>query len=133
MADTEWRGEFTSDEVEALHLEAFGVAGPTTDWRGVVEAHSLGWVTARDDVGLTGFVNVLADGGIHAWLQDVMVAERVRHQGVGQALVGEAGRGAAAAGAEWLHVDFEPELEDFYLRACGFSPTSAGLLRLSPG
>jgi len=96
VADTEWRGEFTSDEVEALHLEAFGVAGPTTDWRGVVEAHSLGWVTARD-------------------------------------AVGEAGRGAAAAGAEWLHVDFEPELEDFYLRACGFSPTSAGLLRLSPG
>jgi len=36
---------------------------------------------------------------------------------------------ARAAGAEWLHVDFEPELEPFY-RAAGYRPTAAGLLRL---
>jgi GNAT superfamily N-acetyltransferase len=130
--DIDWRGPFTDDELEALHVEAFGVAGPRPDWRAVVEAHSLGWVTARDGDGLAGFVNVITDGGIHAWLQDVMVAERVRHEGVGQQLVAEAGRAAAATGSEWLHVDFEPELEAFYLGACGFSPTSAGLLRLKP-
>jgi hypothetical protein len=35
-----------------------------------------------------------------------------------------------AAGCEWLHVDFEPELRRFYLDACGFRPTDAGLIRL---
>ena len=133
MADTEWRGEFTSDELEALHREAFGVPGPRPDWRAVVQQHSLGWVTARDDQGLTGFANVISDGGIHAWLQDVMVAERARRSRLGTTLVDDAGRGAMTAGAEWLHVDFEPDLEAFYLGACGFSPTSAGLLRLAPG
>ena len=29
----------------------------------------------------------------------------------------------------WLHVDYEPHLEPFY-RACGFTPTLAGLLGL---
>ena len=128
-----WRGEFTSDEVEALHVEAFGVPGPRPDWRPIVEANSLGWVTARDDDGLVGFANVISDGGIHAWLQDVMVAERARRQGLGQALVDAAGHGAAAAGCEWLHVDFEPDLEDFYLEACGFTRTAAGLKDLRPG
>jgi hypothetical protein len=30
----------------------------------------------------------------------------------------------------WLHVDFEPHLEGFY-RGCGFTPTPAGLIRLT--
>jgi len=33
------------------------------------------------------------------------------------------------AGATWLHVGYEPHLDDFY-RRCGFIPTAAGLLRL---
>jgi GNAT superfamily N-acetyltransferase len=127
-----WRGDFASEEVDALHREAFDVASPRPDWRGIVDAHSVGWVTARDAEGLVGFVNVVSDGGIHAWLQDVMVAERVRRQGVGRELVDAAGRGATGAGCEWLHVDFEPDLADFYLEACGFEPTSAGLKRLPP-
>jgi len=39
---------------------------------------------------------------------------------------------ARAAGSAWLHVDFEAELRDFYLDACGFTPTHAGLIALSP-
>jgi hypothetical protein len=31
---------------------------------------------------------------------------------------------------EWLHVDFEGELRPFYFDACGFTPTTAGLIRL---
>jgi len=31
----------------------------------------------------------------------------------------------------WLHVDFEPHLAAFYLGACGFQSTSAGLIHLS--
>ena len=35
------------------------------------------------------------------------------------------------AGCEYLHVDFEDHLRPFYLGACGFAPTNAGLLSLS--
>lgn len=37
---------------------------------------------------------------------------------------------AAAAGCEWLHVDFEDDLRPCYFDACGFTPTNAGLIRL---
>ena len=45
-------------------------------------------------------------------------------------LVGFAAMHAKAAGCEWLHVDFDDELEPFYFDACGFSPTKAGLIHL---
>ncbi len=35
-----------------------------------------------------------------------------------------------AAGCEWLHVDFDDELRTFYLDACGFTPTAAGVIAL---
>jgi len=93
--------------------------------------HSLGWVVARDNGRLVGFVNVISDGLVHAWLQDVvMVAAKAQRQGVGVQLVRHAREGAARAGCEYLHVDFEEELGPFYLEACGFTPTSAGLIRL---
>ena len=37
---------------------------------------------------------------------------------------------ARDAGCEWLHVDFEEHLRPFYLDACGFRPTGAGLIPL---
>jgi GNAT superfamily N-acetyltransferase len=55
--------------------------------------------------------------------------DRQRH-GLGARLVAAAAAEARAAGCEWLHVDFEPHLEKFYLDGCGFRPTRAGLLRL---
>ncbi|HEX9064604.1 MAG TPA: GNAT family N-acetyltransferase [Streptosporangiaceae bacterium] len=130
-----WRGPFASAEVSALHAEAFGAdacddSGQDPDWATMTGRYSLGWVTARDVAGLAGFVNVVWDGSAHAWLQDVMVAGRVRRRGVGTALVTRARDGARVAGCEYLHVDFEDRLRPFYLGACGFSPTSAGLLKL---
>ena len=41
-----------------------------------------------------------------------------------------AARHAAEAGCEWLHVDFDADLEPFYFDACGFRPTKAGLIHL---
>ena len=38
---------------------------------------------------------------------------------------------ARAAGCEWLHVDFEPSLRQFYLDACGFGSTPAGVIQLT--
>ncbi len=96
----------------------------------MVGAHSLGWVTARDSSGLAGFVNVPWDGGVHAFVEDTLVAERARHRGIGAELIAVARRESAAAGCEWLHVDFEDHLRTFYFEACGFTPTNAGLIQL---
>ena len=130
----QWRGEFTNQEVNLLHAEAFATrvfGGSEWNWAELVHRHSLGWVVARDGTGLVGFVNVLWDGLVHAWLQDTMVAVAARGQGIGTGLVDHARRGAKAAGCEYLHVDFEDHLAAFYYGACGFRPASAGLLELS--
>ena len=37
---------------------------------------------------------------------------------------------ARDAGCEWLHADFDDSLKAFYYQACGFTPTSAGLIPL---
>jgi GNAT superfamily N-acetyltransferase len=79
---------------------------------------------------LVGFVNVAWDGGAHAFLLDVVVAAGHRGRGVGKALVQAAAEGAAGAGCEWLHADWETDLDPFYKGACGFTPTSAGLRAL---
>jgi GNAT superfamily N-acetyltransferase len=95
-----------------------------------VSAHSLGWVVARDGALLVGFVNVLWDGLVHAWIQDTMVAVSARRLGVGRQLVSLATEQARRAGCEWLHVDFDEDLRGFYFDACGFTPTNAGLIAL---
>ncbi len=132
MDDVEflWRGDFVNGEVNDLHAEAFGHGPLGDDWRHMVERHSLGWVTARDADGLVGFVNVPWDGGVHAWIQDTMVTQRRRRQGIGRRLVEIAVLQARYAGCEWLHVDFDDELRPFYHDACGFSETPAGLIDL---
>jgi GNAT superfamily N-acetyltransferase len=126
----EWRGEFASAAVGALHAEGFGGGGDDYDWRAQVERHSLGWVCAWQDRELVGFVNVAWDGGVHAFILDTVVAVPARRHGVGTGLVTAATEHARAAGCEWLHVDFEDHLAGFYFRACGFTPASAGLIAL---
>ena len=129
----EWRGVFTNQEVNALHAEAFNTRvfdESEWNWVELVQRHSLGWVVARRDPELVGFVNVLWDGLVHAWLQDTMVAAKARGQGVGTELVKHARGGAKAAGCEYLHVDFEDHLRPFYFGACGFALTNAGLISL---
>jgi hypothetical protein len=44
--------------------------------------------------------------------------------------VGVAAGEARRRGMHWLHVDYEPHLDLFYL-SCGFVPTSAGLMLLA--
>ena len=130
--DYGWRGHFENHEVSTLHAEAFPSAPATEhrDWQSVLAQHSLGWVLARDVGQLVGFVNVIWDGSAHAWIQDVMVAASNRRQGIGTRLIAMASNEATRVGCEWLHVDFDDGLGPFYLAACGFSVTSAGLLRL---
>lgn len=126
----EWRGQFANAELNELHAAAFGHRVLEDDWVAQVDRHSLGWVCARDDEALVGFVNVPWDGGVHAFLLDTIVAVEARRRGVGSRMVAMAVERAREAGCEWLHVDFDDELAPFYLEACGFRPTLAGLVEL---
>ena len=127
----EWRGGFSNGELEALHAAGFGHAITDFDWRARLERHSLGWVCARRGGELAGFVNVIWDGGSHAFILDTVVAVEARRSGIGAELVAIATKHAREAGCEWLHVDFEEHLVGFYRHSCGFVPTQAGLIRLS--
>jgi ribosomal protein S18 acetylase RimI-like enzyme len=126
----EWRGDFTNEEVNALHAEGFGHPVLGHDWRSQLSTHSLGWVCARQDGGLVGFVNVAWDGDTHAFILDTLVASASRRGGIGKRLVGIAAERARAAGCEWLHVDFDDEHAAFYIAACGFRSAAAGLIAL---
>ena len=129
-----WRGDFTNPEANQLHAEAFlhrTYEESEWDWVRLCNAHSLGWVTARNDGRLVGFVNVPWDGLVHAWIQDEMVSSDARHQGVGVRLIDMARDAAKQAGCEWLHVDFDDDLRPFYFDAAGFTPTNGGLIDLT--
>ena len=86
---------------------------------------------SRDGFRLVGFVNVVWDGLTHAWVQDTMVAGSERNRGIGTEMIAIVRAECQKAGCEWLHVDFDDDLGGFYLRSCGFQPTSAGLIRLT--
>ena len=130
-------GPVTSAELNEL----FSAGGPgagwppwqrnadTSDWQPVL-SRSLAYVVARHDGRLVGFVNVAWDGRDHAVLLDTRVHPDHRHQQIGVELVRRAARAAAAAGCEVLHVDYDASLTRFYT-ACGFEPTTAGVLRLA--
>lgn len=132
MVDSyEWRGTFSNAELEALHAEAFDHEPERFDWETRLDQHSLGWVCARRNGQLVAFVNVAWDGSTHAFILDTMVTPPLRRHGVGTELVAVAVHAARSSGCEWLHVDFEDDLGSFYFRSCGFTSTSAGLMRLT--
>ncbi|MFZ3598334.1 GNAT family N-acetyltransferase [Streptomyces sp. BH104] len=131
MFECAWRDPVSDEEMVGLVRSHGGndVAG----WWTKIQKYSLGWVTARDADGLlVGFVNVAWDGGDHAFLVDTKTRGTHQRRGIGTAVVRLAASRARESGCEWLHVDFEPGLRDFYFEACGFRPTEAGLIRLRP-
>jgi ribosomal protein S18 acetylase RimI-like enzyme len=124
-----WRGALTDAEMVEL-VDSFGGSSEAGWWDRICP-HSLGWVTARDAGGrLLGFVNVVSDGGDHAFLVDTKTHGAYQRQGIGTRVVHFAAQHAKAAECEWLHVDFESDLAPFYFDACGFRPTGAGLIHL---
>ena len=125
-----WRGPFENAAVNQLHADGFALPVFNIDWSGRVADHSLGWVCAHQVDRLVGFVNVGWDGGVHAFVLDTLVDAAFRRTGVGTELIRIAVGEARAAGCTWLHVDFEPQLHGFYIDACGFRVTDAGLLQL---
>jgi GNAT superfamily N-acetyltransferase len=124
-----WRLAVPEREVDDLHAAAFGESPGRYSWKRS-RPLSLGWVTAHGDAPLVGFANVAWDGNAHAFLIDVAVAPDRQREGIGRRMVARAVEEAGRAGCEWVHVDYEPRLDPFY-GACGFTPTSAGLRRVT--
>ena len=110
----------------------FAASWPNHQWRDFtpVLQQCLGWVCAYEGDRLVGFVKLAWDGGVHAFLLDTTVQPDLRRRGIGRHLVEQAIDVARDNGIRWVHVDFEPELRDFY-RHCGFRNTEAGLIDLS--
>jgi hypothetical protein len=130
----DWRGAFSNAEIHALHAQAFQTRlYDESEWNWVdqCERYSLGWVVARHNGYFVGFANVLWDGLVHAFIEDVMVDATMRHRHIGVGLVHAARDGTKAAGCEFLHVGFEEGLRPFYIDACGFSPVLGGLMELT--
>nr|WP_203591109.1 GNAT family N-acetyltransferase [Streptomyces sp. SID13031] len=116
--------------MSSLHALAFGHPDEVQPWAVRLARHALTWVGAFSNDLLVGFVQVCWDGGAHAFVLDTAVHPSYGRQGIGKELVRVAAEEAKVAGCEWLHVDYEPHLADFYVKACGFSPTEAALLKL---
>ncbi len=114
------------------HFAALWLAAWGEEWTGdlarILE-RSLAHLGAYDEDTLVGYINIAWDGGAHAFLLDPMVHPDYRHRGIGSTLVRHATDLARNRGARWLHVDYEPHLDGFY-KACGFRPTTAGLIAL---
>jgi ribosomal protein S18 acetylase RimI-like enzyme len=125
-----WRGEFTNEAVNRLHAEAFSHRLLSDDWWAQVNRHSLGWVCATADDTLVGFVNVVWDGAVHAFVLDTMVAGTHRRLGIAEHMLALCTSEAHKARCEWLHVDFEEHLRPLYFDSAGFKPTHAGLIKL---
>jgi GNAT superfamily N-acetyltransferase len=64
-----------------------------------------------------GFVNVAWDCGDHAFLLVTKTRGSHQRRGIGTTVVRRAAEQAKAAGCEWLHVDFEADLDGFYFDA----------------
>ncbi len=128
----DYRIRFPVDDsaLSGLHALAFGSPVEVQPWAARLDRHALTWVGAFSNDLLVGFVQVCWDGGAHAFVLDTAVHPEYGRQGIGKRLVGAAAAEAKTAGCEWLHVDYEPHLADFYVKACGFSPTEAALLKL---
>ena len=117
----------TNNELNTLFTNAWE-NHKTWDFLPVLE-HSLLFVCAYHEKRLIGFVNVAWDGAQHAFILDTTVDKEFRRRGIGTELVKRAAEASKEHGVEWLHVDFEPHLQNFYDQ-CGFRHTAAGLIRL---
>ena len=115
--------------------ELYAVSWPhhkTCDFTPVL-GRSLVYVCAYDhaqDDRLIGFVYAAWDGSVHAFLLEPTVHPDYRRRGIGRQLVHQVRDYCLERGGlDWLHVDYDAELEPFYA-SCGFKPTPAGLIRL---
>jgi GNAT superfamily N-acetyltransferase len=103
--------------------ELFASAWPDhreTDFAPLLEC-ALFYVCAYQDKRLVGFAKVIGDGGVHGFLLDPTVAFDRQRNGIGKQLVNACMEEARGRGIAWLHVDYVPQLRQFYA-SCGLRP-----------
>src|SRR5690242_11163247 len=118
----------TNGELDALYLASWPNHQPPYDFGPELE-RALAYACAYYGDELIGFVRLAWDGSVHTFLLEPTVRPNFRRRGIGRTLVARVVAVARERGMEWVHVDYDPELGDFY-RACGFQPTDAGLINL---
>lgn len=117
----------TNDELNTLFADAWNNHS-LRDFSPIL-TRSLLYICAYENDQLVGFVNFAWDGGAHAFLLDTTVHPDFQHRGIGLRIVRAGIQAARNHGIEWIHVDYELRLHEFYTH-CGFTPTSAGLINL---
>jgi GNAT superfamily N-acetyltransferase len=118
----------TNAELDQLYAVSWPNHHAPYDFRPELE-RSLVYIGAYHGDELIGFVRLAWDGSVHTFLLEPTVRPDFRRRGIGRTLVERAVSVARERGMEWVHVDYEPPLHEFY-RACGFAPTIAGLIHL---
>lgn len=107
------------------------------DLEAVVASEAGTLLFARDDsgrlVGTLTLVTFKTPAGAHAWIEDVVVDESVRGQGIGEALTREAIRLAIEYGAGAVDLTSRPSREaaNRLYRRMGFQPRETNLYRLN--
>jgi GNAT superfamily N-acetyltransferase len=117
---------FANDQLNELYAASWP-AHSYVDFDPVL-SRGLAYVCAYSRDRLVGFVYLAWDGGRHAFLLDTTVHPEYRRRGIGVEICKRAVAAAEDRGVEWVHVDFEPHLREFYSK-CGFRHTDAGLIR----
>ena len=87
--------------------------------------------SAHVEARVVGFVYVLSDGKVDAFLLDLMVHPDFQGRGIGEALVKHAVDALTADGIRCIQVTFNPGLEAFYER-CGFHIFRGGIIDHGP-
>ena len=118
----------TNEALDQLYLVSWPNHQPPYDFGPELE-YALAYACAYHGENLIGFVRLAWDGGVHAFLLEPTVHPAYRRRGIGTGLVARVVAVARERGLQWVHVDYDPHLDPFY-RACGFTPTPAGMIRL---
>src|SRR5919197_1011248 len=103
----------TNAELDQLFAVSWPNHHPPYDFGPELE-RSLVFVGAYVEDELIGFVRLAWDGGVHTFLLEPTVRPDVRRRGIGRSLVERAVAVARERGMEWVHVDYAPELGEFY-------------------
>ena len=135
--------EVTSEVIEAFgrllpQLSASAAALDKAALRAIVSSSANTLLLARSDGRITGALTLVMfpiPTGLRAWIEDVVVDESARGQGIGEALTLEALRLAQEAGARTVDLTSRPSREAagrLYQRV-GFAERSTRMYRYTFG
>jgi ribosomal protein S18 acetylase RimI-like enzyme len=89
--------------------------------------HLFIYFTARINGKLVGYIDVLSDGSVDAYLQDLLVLPEYQKRGIGSELLKRAIKYLQQKKIKAIQVIFDPDLEDFY-KKFGFHIVKAGII-----